>query len=44
MRLDYDQKETIRGFYKSGQPIEEINGMINKFLKTLLENRNLKYK
>lgn len=44
MRLDYDQKETIRGFYKSGQPIEEINGMINKFLKKLLDNKNLKWK
>lgn len=44
MRLDYDQKETIRGFYKSGKPIEEINAMINKFLKDLLENKNLRWK
>lgn len=44
MRLDFDQKETIRGFYQSGQPIEEINAMINKFLKDMLGNSNLKWR
>lgn len=41
--MDYDQKETIRGYYKSGKPIEEINGMISTFLKGMLDDKSMKW-
>ena len=42
VKLDHDEKETIRAFYESGKPIEEINSMINKFLKEMVDNKGRK--
>jgi hypothetical protein len=42
VHLDFDDKETIRSFYESGKPIEEVNAMINKFLKDMIEHKGKK--
>ena len=45
VKLDHDEKETLRSFYESGKSMEEVNQMIKQFLTELIESKSkgLKY-